>query len=427
MTILRDLSVLCALLFRTLMIYSLFESRYPKKKTTLLFCLTLLPLAVLNTVIYVQTEPQSYMTLLLLTLTLPSLIALGFFTKCIDGRFIFTLCLVDTITIEIVDITNILEYYIPGDTYLFTFLSRLITYLLLAFLVYRYIRPVYSEIQKTVRTGWNIFAITALIFYIAISLSMSYPTMITERPQQIPALLSLFVLMPIVYYGILKMLRQQQKGHEISEQENILRIQVASMTERINEVVSASQSFRVERHDLKHKIQTITSLLELQKYDEIRSLLTEYNDAIKATEIQQYCTNVVMDTVLSSYLQKAKRKGISVNTKLIFPPVLPVPDTELSIVFTNAIDNAIQACEQLPEKERFLEIQVLDSPRFMFQISNSFSGAVSFDQDNLPVSGKEGHGIGTRSIAAFCKKYGAYYEFKTRENIFILQVVFEDM
>lgn len=424
MIILRDLSVLSALFFRLFTLYYLFESRYPKRKTILLFSLTLLPLTLANFVIFLQTGPQIYMTLLLLTLSLPSLIILGFLTKNLDGRFVFTQCLVDTITIEIVDITNIIEYYLPGNGYLFTFFSRVITYLVLSLVTHKYIRPIYREVQQTVKKGWHIFAVTALTFYIAISLFMSYPTLVTERPHQIPALLLLFVLMPIVYFNIFKMLRQQQINYEISEQKNILRIQVESMTERVKEVVCASQNFRIERHDLKHKIQTIAGLLENKKYDEIRSLLAEYDSAIDATQVNHYCTNVVIDTVLSSYLQKAEQKDITVKTKLNFPMVLPVPETDLSIVFANAIDNAIYACEKLPVKERFLEIQVLTSPRFMFQISNSFSGVVTFDQNNLPVCQMEGHGIGTRSIATFCNKHGAYYEFKTRENIFILQIVF---
>ena len=60
----------------------------------------------------------------------------------------------------------------------------------------------------------------------------------------------------------------------------------------------------------------------------------------------------------------------------------------------------------------------------MLQISNSFPGAVEFDSNGLPISHEEGHGFGTRSIAAFCEKYGAFYEFKAVGDTFYLRITF---
>ena len=59
------------------------------------------------------------------------------------------------------------------------------------------------------------------------------------------------------------------------------------------------------------------------------------------------------------------------------------------------------------------------------QISNRFDGVVEFDKDGLPISRQEGHGFGTRSIAAFCEKYGAFYEFKATRDTFYLRITFE--
>ena len=46
----------------------------------------------------------------------------------------------------------------------------------------------------------------------------------------------------------------------------------------------------------------------------------------------------------------------------------------------------------------------------MFAFFNSCSGAVHFDEQGLPVPSRQGHGIGSHSIAAFCKKHGASYQ-----------------
>ena len=109
---------------------------------------------------------------------------------------------------------------------------------------------------------------------------------------------------------------------------------------------------------------------------------------------------------------------------LSFPEPLPVDEAELATVFANAIENAIHACEKLDADKRRIDVKVLTSPRFMLQISNSYDGAVEFDENSIPVTHEEGHGFGTRSIVAFCNKNKAFYEFKADSEMFRLRISF---
>jgi len=181
----------------------------------------------------------------------------------------------------------------------------------------------------------------------------------------------------------------------------------------------------VERHDFRHKMQTIAGMVEKGEFAKLRALALEYSENIKETQVRQYSTYPVIDAVLSSYLQKAKGEKISVSAALAFPDPLPVNETELATVFANAIENAIHACEKLPEEKREISVKAIISPHFMVQIANSFDGTAEFDKNGFPVSHEEGHGFGTRSIAAFCEKYGAFYEFKAAGGTFYLRITFK--
>ena len=129
--------------------------------------------------------------------------------------------------------------------------------------------------------------------------------------------------------------------------------------------------------------------------------------------------------MLSSYLQEAKRKNIQVNVKVAFPEVLPANESELATVFANALENAIYACEKMEADKRYIEVRVITDPCFMLQIRNRFDGVVVFDEKDIPVSSKKGHGFGTRSIVTFCEKYNAFYEFKAKDHDFILKIIFQ--
>ena len=196
------------------------------------------------------------------------------------------------------------------------------------------------------------------------------------------------------------------------------------MMTRIEELNTAEERAKIERHDFRHKMQTIIKLIENEKYGELKELAKSYDKDASERSVKHYCSNAVIDAVLASYISIADARHIKVNTGLTFPDTLPIDDAELATVFANAIENAINACEKIDESKRHIEIQVIKSPRFMIQISNSFNGEVEFDKNGIPVSHTLGHGIGTRSIVAFCEKHNAFYEFKAEDKKFLLRIVF---
>lgn len=423
MTILRDISTIYASFFSLVLLMILFESRYPRKKALRLTAFLMVPLLLVNFALLFVLGPQKMSTLLLVTCSLPSLVFFYILAKHRDGRFFFTFCLADTLVLEVMHATAVLDFFL-GNSYIFMFAARLILCPLLAWAVYRWVRPLYLELQSAVRKGWYIFTAIALIFYVMLSMSISVPTMITQRLEQLPVFVLQLILLPTIYIHIFATLRHQQAMHKMTEQENILKLQVAGTAARMDEYSAANEKFRVERHDFRHKMQTIAGMVEKGQFAELRALALEYNENSRETPVRQYSTYPVIDAVLSSYLQKAEGKEIRVSAALSFPNPLPMNETELATVFANAIENAIHACEKLPEEKRELSVKAITTPHFMVQVANSFDGLAEFDKNGLPISHEEGHGFGTRSIAAFCEKYGAFYEFKATGDTFYLRITF---
>ena len=424
MTILRDISILWSFIHVLVLFIFLYESRFSKKKTLIWTLAVMTPLIVLNMFLFFKLGPQlTGGALIMLTCTLPSLIFFWIMAKHRDGRFFFTFCMVDTLSYEIMCITNIIDFYL-GETYIFLFVARLILFPLLEWFVYKQLRPTFLSVQQHTKKGWYTFAAVGAIFYVVLILSMTTPTLITERPEELLAFIMLLVLMPVLYLNIFFTLRNQQKIHEVNEQDSLLHIQVSNMTTRIEELNTAEERAKIERHDFRHKMQTIIKLIENEKYGELKELAKSYDKDASERSVKHYCSNAVIDAVLASYISIADARHIKVNTGLTFPDTLPIDDAELATVFANAIENAINACEKIDESKRHIEIQVIKSPRFMIQISNSFNGEVEFDKNGIPVSHTLGHGIGTRSIVAFCEKHNAFYEFKAEDKKFLLRIVF---
>ena len=403
-----------------IMFLFLFEPRYPKKKAMWITMVTMIPLIFINLLLFVIIGFERYGTLMLLTLSIPSCIVFWLLAKHKGGRFFFTFCMVDTIVLEIVYITNILNHYLTPDTYLVMFLVRLVSYPLIEVWLYRKLRPVYLDLQKYTKDGWGIFAVIGLLFYVAITLLMTYPDNIVHRPAQLPVLILLFILMPVIYIHIIRTLRHQQIAYERLQQESIMHLQVASIMTRIEELGVANEKFREERHNFRHQLNAIASLAETERYDELLKIVREYEQGLEKNRVVRYTKSAIIDAVLSVYIPKAELAGITLNLGFAFPDTFEANESELATALANAIENAIQACEKLPEDKRFLEIKALCKPKFIIMVRNSFAGTVVFDENGIPQNTEDGHGYGTRSIAAFCSKLGGYYEFKAENGIFTL-------
>ena len=126
--------------------------------------------------------------------------------------------------------------------------------------------------------------------------------------------------------------------------------------------------------------------------------------------------------MFASYCAQAERLGIRTELSLAIPDQLPVSTEELSTVFANAIENAIHACEKLPREKRVIRCRCISTPQLMFKIENPYAGEVRFDDGGVPLAETKGHGIGSRSIQAFVRKYGAYCAYQTRDNWFTLTI-----
>lgn len=128
--------------------------------------------------------------------------------------------------------------------------------------------------------------------------------------------------------------------------------------------------------------------------------------------------------ILMYYIQKAQDKGITVEADCRLPERLSMEASELAMVLANALENAIHACEKLPEeRNRLIRIKIVSSPQLALEVVNSYTGKVAFDENGLPTSAEIGHGLGTKSISAFVEKHDGMIEYNADDTLFRLRML----
>ena len=183
------------------------------------------------------------------------------------------------------------------------------------------------------------------------------------------------------------------------------------------------EGIRIQRHDLRHQLQTVTELISHGDKDAALDFLDAAKRRLDEQKEIRWCHPPVLDAVFSSYFDQARNQDIQVEAKIGLPETLPVDEGELAIVVANALENAIHANQGVPSDKRKIQCKMVGTPSIMLELSNPCSGEVTFDHQGLPITKKEGHGLGVQSISAFCRKNGAVCQFEVIDGWFRLRLV----
>lgn len=354
--------------------------------------------------------------------TVPTLLFFFVMSKNRNAQFVFAFCFSDTVCIWVEMASALLDRAVGGRGVV-TFVLRIVTIPLLEYVVYRWLRKPYLEIGHFVRRGWLLFAaLTGVAYFILVLLSV-YPTNLLERPEDIPLAVMVLILIALVYGTIFLVLFEQLHNLEAQGRQRILEAQTMMMGRRVEDILRAEEVMRIERHDMRHRLQTVASLAQRGDCDALLDYIGSSQEKLTAAEPKRYCNDPALDAVLGNAAVQAEQLNIDMEIKVGLPEKLQVDVFELSIVFANALENAIQAVRKLPEGQRWIVCKTMVHPRFMVEIANSYAGEITFNQRGVPVADRPGHGIGTRSIVAFAEKHHALYFFQAENGWFRLQIV----
>ena len=184
---------------------------------------------------------------------------------------------------------------------------------------------------------------------------------------------------------------------------------------------------KILRHDLRHLLITINSLIKNGEIDEASDVIKNYINTIDTTTTKRYSTISMLDAILEYYSAICKEKNIDFQTNLInFEEAIKISSSELTIFISNCLENAINGTSKL-EDGRYINMKFINNMgRLILQIENSFTGQIETDKDNKPISSLKGHGIGTNSIHWFAERNNLSITYNITDTVFKISVLFKE-
>ena len=422
-TVFKLLSAPYSIIFHILMFFMLNEYRYPRKKAALMTAFLNVPIIILTVMMYLLLGSERGGQLAILFYILPQIAVSFFLSRYRDGRVFSTYFFVSGIFIFIIQISNLIDYYSPYSNYVIMFLVRFIAFPITLFLMVKYLAKPYRRVMNVLRTGWKLFAYISGIYTFILLVVFNFPNMLYKRPHDIPVLVLVFVVMLLTGIYCIKTLLSQHNYYQQKELNNYLEQQMEMMQQTINHAEEAEKNITIYRHDLRHILNTLGVMLSEGSYDEASSYIEQNIGIIEQDTPVKWCDDPVLNAMFTAYFAEAKRQGIEIIAQLDISDVPSDKATVLSLVFANAIENAIHAVSELPSKDRVIRVRAIQLPQLMFSVSNHYAGSIEFNDDGVPTSGEEGHGIGIRSMLAYCERNNAACDFKISDEWFSVRII----
>lgn len=293
----------------------------------------------------------------------------------------------------------------------------------LYFFMKKYVIGVLRQLIEVSRKTCLLWGGAPMVYYLFDNVTTIYTDILYSGEkwvmQFLPVVLSVFYFVSTTLYY-----NEMQKEAKAQREHDMLNAQFKMAQTEFTALRNLQQTAMAYRHDMRHHFSYLHGLAASGNMEGIRNYLhNAWLDIDDITPIR-FCENETLNLLLSAYFTKAKQREIQLITDIAFSDFSVFSDTELCSLFSNALENAVYACEEISEKEkRKICLKIYHKKRKLcIDIRNTCQQEPIF-KNEIPVSKQLGHGYGTKSMVHIIEKHEGICRFSYEDGWFIFQAI----
>lgn len=237
-----------------------------------------------------------------------------------------------------------------------------------------------------------------------------------------------FLLIPLVIFTtaliISLSVNTVHKSHYLMLN-HILENQVKCQLAHYEKMEQVNREIRRFRHDYNNHINCIVSMIKNNRNEEVLSHINDMSGKLPSDRFTIKTGNYIADAILSDKQAEAETH----DTRITFEGCIisEINSTDLCIILSNALDNAIEACSDIPGDKKISVFGGYQHSCFVLIVKNP--ARIEWESSRgLPPSSKKDstdHGLGLSNISSAVRKYNGTMNISAENGVFVLGVSFD--
>lgn len=209
--------------------------------------------------------------------------------------------------------------------------------------------------------------------------------------------------------------------HRLAEARANLYHQTVMLSQNLQYTEEKNTAFRRIIHDCRNHLQLIEQMkdMPIQQQAYMENLEYELNKLSGPFRSGHH----LLDLIINGAISNATEKGIRITAETASISWDFLKNIDMTTIFSNLLNNAMEACESINNDRRFIEIRMKEKHGFaILIIRNSCLPSQINQQDGTFLSTKECHrGIGIGNVRRTAEKYGGELRFCIKDQVFNAQ------
>lgn len=270
--------------------------------------------------------------------------------------------------------------------------------------------------------------IGTMLFYLLIGL-VQYIGSEHDVPVIQTNLLGLFMSgVCIVFFAFFLWLSTTIHYNEMTNRErDMLNLYLEEQEKYTQLIIDKDEHLRKFRHDIKAHMWVISEYIKNVQFDKAQAYIDMVYGELNTADLTSYTGINALDAIIHEKRRIMEEKGITFkwdSSECRISENFEVYD--LCTIFSNILNNAIEACEALEQVDKIVEMVVnVDRDKLYIRESNKTNNDVIMDDEGNPVSSKEdkkNHGYGYKNIRAVVEKYDGEINFFVDGQMFCVEI-----
>lgn len=178
-------------------------------------------------------------------------------------------------------------------------------------------------------------------------------------------------------------------------------------------------------HDFKNHMLVMKQLIQEEKNKEALEYISAYTHGTLSISQRVVSGCEIIDIIVNCKIAEALEKNIDLKYEVEFIGEICIENIDICALLTNLLDNAIEACEKVKKKKRWVCLKIKRRNEMLFiWVENSMASKV-IEQDKFFQTSKRKknlHGLGMKSIDNVIQKYDGHKEYEIQKDKFQIYI-----